>query len=447
MAVSTGTVNKRFISAITYMDQREIEKNVVDIQNEGAFLDGLKVAGRYVPSSEGDYHHFTNSKLFGTPGDTTGATIVGSGSATQLTGVTLTEATSGFAIVGTECILPNGKVAVVSAKTTGSGQDTLTLDSVDGANLTLVAGNKIAFVSNAQEEGSSAPASRRYDWTKYYNKLQIFRERDVITDVQKASKIEASVGGEQTVMYVNHLQKLAALKGQIAAAFIGGQMSAASWSDASPSLVGANGNSIQTTRGLHNYVVSYGINDTLTSAGTVAIGDIQDLVVQMAAARCPDEYMVWLNTAAYGVYSQFMKGLNSSGVYSGRLSLDGKQLDLEFEGFKYSGKSFEFSKLGILDHSELFNFTGSAGIQKNAYFIPKGNVNVQGGGSLPRIRVRYFEQPMEGGLGDGIIKESHQGLLAPTPVGTDANFTADWYTIQGLEILGAQHFVKQVVLA
>ena len=46
MSVSTGSNNKRFISAISYMDQREIEKSVVDIQNEGDFLDGLKVAGR-----------------------------------------------------------------------------------------------------------------------------------------------------------------------------------------------------------------------------------------------------------------------------------------------------------------------------------------------------------------------------------------------------------------
>lgn len=445
MSVSTGSNNKRFISAISYMDQREIEKSVVDIQNEGDFLDGLKVAGRYVPSSEGDYHHFTNSKLFGTPGDTTGATIVGSGTATTLTGVTLTAATSGFAIVGTECILPNGGVAVVSAISTASGQDTLTLKSVNANNLTLVAGNKIAFVSNAQEEASSSPSSRRYDWTKYFNKLQIFRERDVITDVQKASKIEALIGGEQTIMYINHLQKLSALKGQIAAALLGGKMSVTSWSDPTPALTGANGNGIQTTRGLDDYVGSYGISDTLTTAGTVSMADIQDLVTQMAASRCPDAYMVWLNTASYGIYSQFFKGLNSSSVYAGRLSLDGKQLDLEFEAFKYAGYSFEFSKLRILDHSELFNFTGSAGLHKNAYFVPKGNVNVQGGGSLPRIRVRYFPQPMEGGYGDGIIRETHQGLLAPTPVGTDANFTADWYTVQGLEVLGAQHFIKQQV--
>jgi hypothetical protein len=78
MAITTGTNNKRYISAISFMDQREIEHNVVDIQNEGDFLQGLQVAGRYVPSAEGDYHQFVNSALF-VVGDTTGATIVGSG--------------------------------------------------------------------------------------------------------------------------------------------------------------------------------------------------------------------------------------------------------------------------------------------------------------------------------------------------------------------------------
>jgi hypothetical protein len=201
---------------------------------------------------------------------------------------------------------------------------------------------------------------------------------------------------------------------------------------------------------LDDYVSTYGITDTLTSAGTVTTADIQDLVSQLAANRCPDSYMVWLNTASYGIYAQYIKGLGSSGVYSGRLQLDGKTLDLNFEGFSFAGYNFEFSKLRILDHAQLFNFTGSAGIQKNAYFVPKGNANVEGGGSVPHIRVRYFEQqPFEAatGMSNGIILESRQGLLAPTPVGRDANFTTDWYTIQGLEILAAQHFVKQQVQA
>jgi hypothetical protein len=440
MAISTGTTNKRFISAISYLDQREIEKNVIDIQNEGDFLEIFEGAERYVTSSEGDYHHFVNSGLF-LVGDTTGATIVGSGSAATLTGVTLTEATSGFAMLGTQCLLPNGKGAVVTAISTASSQDTLTLKSLDGTNLTLVAGNKIAFISNAQEEESSAPSSNRYDKTKYYNKLQIFRKADIITDVQKASKIETS----DSVMYTSHVQKVMALKGEIAAAFIAGKMSAASWSDSSVSLAGPNGNSIQTTRGLDDYATTYGITDSLTSAGTVAIADIQDLVAQLAAARCPNDYMVWLNTASYGIYSQFFKGLNSSSVYNGRLQLDGKTLDLNFEGFRYAGYNFEFSKLRILDHAQLFNFTGSAGIQKKAYFVPKGKVGVEGGGALPYIRARYFEQPMEGGIGNKIIKETHQGMLAPTPVGRQANFTCDWYTVQGLEVLGAQHIVAQTV--
>ena len=442
MAVSTGTATKRFVSAVSYWDQRQIENRVVDIQREFDLLDIFQGADRYEPTSVGDYHHFVNSALF-TVGDTTGATIVGSGSATTLTGVKLTAATSGFAMIGTLCLLPNGKVGRVSAISTASSEDTLTIKSVDDTNLTLVAGNKISFFSNAQEEESSAPNSNRYDVTKYFNKLQIFRKADVVTDIQKVSKLETS----DSYMYMSHIQKVAALRGEIAAAFIAGKMSVTSWSDSAGNLTGANGNPVQTTRGLDDYVATYGITDTLTTPGTVVAADLKDLVTQMAAQRCPTDYMVWLNTGSYAIYSDFLKGLNSSGVYSGRLQLDGKTLDLNVDGWKYAGFDFSFMKLPILDHKELFNFTGSAGIQKNAYFVPKGNVDTVSGGTLPRIRARYFsENPMDGGKGD-IIKETHQGMLAPTPVGRQANFTCDWYTIQGLEILGAQHFIKQAVQA
>jgi hypothetical protein len=444
MAVSTGTVNKRYISAISFFDQREIEKSVVDIQNEDDFLDIMSLTGRYEPVDAWDYHNFVNDALF-VVGDTTGATVGGSGTATVTT--TLTAGTSGFARLYDTVIFPNGKQGIITAATL-DGTDDLTIKSVDGSNLTHTTGQKLAFISNAQVEESDAPASQRYSWTKYLNKIQIFRESDVISDVQKAAKLEVNFNGQPYVMYVQHAKKLQKLRGQIAAQCIAGKMSTYSFSDASPAVADASGDTFQTTRGIDDYVGTYGVSDTLASAPTVTLVDLRDLISQLIAVKAPKDYMIWSGSVAGTHYDEALKGLGSSGVTSARLNIDGRSVDLEVDSFRFGGFKFQKMVLPILDHPQLFNFTGSAGINKNAYFVPSGKVKTEmGAGMLPRIRMRYMPVPAEGSQGNSIIFESHQGLLAPTPVGRTANFTCDWMTYQGLEVLGAQHFAKQQVLA
>jgi hypothetical protein len=296
-------------------------------------------------------------------------------------------------------------------------------------------------------EESGAPSSQRYNFTKYYNKIQIFRESDKISDVQKAAKLEVNFKGQPYIMYVQHAQKIQKLRGQIAAQCIAGKMSTYSFSDASPAVADANGNTFQTTRGLDDYTGTYGVTDSLTSAGTVTTADMRDLCAQLIAVKAPNDYMIWLSSISGSIYDEYLKGLGSSGVQSAQLSVDGRSVDLEVDSWKFAGFKFQKMVLPILNHPQLFNFTGSAGINKNAYFVPTGKVKTQlGGGLLPRIRMRYMPQPKEG-AGDSMIHESLQGLYAPTPVGRDANLTADWITAQGLEVLGAQHFAKQQVQA
>lgn len=452
MAGTTGISDKKYYSAVNFFDKRpDIESGMIDIQNEmGGEYDMPDIlGGRYVPlqNGQGSYHNFVNDALF-VVGDTTGATIVGSGSARTLTGVTLTAATSGFARVNDLVTLPNGKQAIVTALSTASSQDTLTLKNVESGNLTLVAGNLITIGSNAQYEQSSAQTSRRYLPTKYYNKWQIFKEQDSITDVESVAKKEITApNGDNYVMYINHVRKLQLLKMQIAYQYIAGKMSEGSFEDASPTIVDGNGHTFQTTRGLDDYIGSYGQAPTLTSAGTITNTDLRNLVKKLAAARCPKQFMVWMNTESKTIFDEYLKGLGSSAVTRGYLTLDGNKLNMQSDGFQYGGFDFDLGVLPVLDHAQLFNYTGSAGLQKNAYFVPKDSVKTEGGGGVvPRIRVRYLpKSPVQGGTAKGIITEINTGLLAPVPTGTDMSFNTTWISYQGLECLGVQHFAKMQI--
>jgi hypothetical protein len=441
---TTGAMNKKYISAIAYMDQREIEKSVVDIQNEDDFLDFFIVSQRYEKSSMFDYHNFVNEALFLVL-VINDATVTGSGTATV--SFTLSTGTSGYVRLWDTVITPLGKQAIVTALTPGA-QDDITIKSVDGSTLTIADTNKLAVISNAQVEKSGAQESRRYSWTKYFNKIQIFRESDEITDVQKASKVEVNFRGQPYVMLVQHAQKMQSLRGQIAAQCLAGQMSSTSFSDASPAIANAAGHTFQTTRGLHNYIIDQGgIQDTVTTPGTVVLADIKDLVTQFVANKCPTNYIMWHGVLTGAHYDDFLKNLGSAGLTSVRMIINGREVDMMVEKWQYAGFIFQKKRLPIIDHPQLFNFTGASNIYKHVYFIPTDNIKTQLAGVLPRIRMRYIEQPLEGGTGDSIYKEVNQGLLAPVPVGRDANWTTDWITYQGLEILGAQHFAKQIVAA
>lgn len=442
---TTGIVDKPHISAISFFDQREIERSVIDIQNEDDFLDIMQLTGRYEPTDMFDYHNFVNEALF-VLGDTTGAVVSGSG--TTIVTTTLTTATSGFARPQDTVLFPNGKNGVIYTVTPAGGQDTLVIHSQDNTVLTHTSGQKLSFISNAQYEQSSNPTSQRYTWTKYLNKIQIFRESDEITDVQKASKVEVQFNGQPYVLVVQHTQKVQKLRAEIAAQCMAGKMSAQSFSDASPTFADANGHAWQATRGLDDYIGTYGISDQIATLGTFATADMKDLINAMIANKTPNNFMVWHATAPGMVIDDYLKALGSSGVQSVRLVIDGRTVDLEVDKWKYGGFTFQKMRLPILDHPQLFNYTGGTDMSKNLYYVPTDKVKTQlGKGPIARIRMRYVPQPMEGGTGDAIYRETNQGLLAPVPVGREAKWTTDWLTYQGLEVLGAQHFAKQKVIA
>lgn len=65
MAISTGQINKTFVSAIDPMlDTREIYKKVTDTPNEGFLTDQLIAAGYKRPVTQYSYHNFEAETVF-----------------------------------------------------------------------------------------------------------------------------------------------------------------------------------------------------------------------------------------------------------------------------------------------------------------------------------------------------------------------------------------------
>lgn len=444
MANSQGTLNKAFVSAIAFLDQREINPNLLDQSRDQYFTDIMKIIGRYKPTKVPIYNYFVNNDIFATAT----VTSISSGYGTAKIVIVLTAATSGYARIGdlVRSSNPNmsGQVGWISNVSTVSGVDTVTIYSVNNSPLYAAANDTINFISNAFGEGSGAPASRKYGVTRYINQVQIFKEADDITDIQKASKIEVTVEGQPYYTAVQHIYKINALNGEVSAAMIAGQQSVTLFSDSNPYLADASGNPVQTTMGLDQYVTTYGASGAVASIGTLALSDLNSMLDNFLANKAPNNQMGFLGSKARRPWDTFFKNLGSSGVTSVRLVLDGKEADLEVSHVEYGNWELDLVRLPILDHPQLFPYAVMPDIVGSIYWVPKDKIQVVGGGMETRLQIRYLPKPQMGGnsYSNGIITEWYTGALAPIPTSSTSVLHTDWWSNQGLEALGVKHFQK-----
>lgn len=439
-----GTMNKAFVSAISFLDQREINPNLLDQSRDAAFTDIMKLVGRYKETKVPIYNYFVNNDVFA---DGVVASV-SSGYGTAIMTVVLTSATSGYARVN-DLIKSNnlnmiGNQALVTQVTSVSGVDTIKLQSVNNTPLYAVANDILSFSSNAFGEKSDAPANRKYGVTRYINQYQIFREVDEITDVQKVSKIEVSINGQPYYTPLNHIYKLKSLNGFISAQMIAGVQSSTLFADSSPYLADANGNPIQTTMGMDQYITTYGISNQVATLGTVGFSDINTMIDSFLANKAPHDQMGFGGSRSKRPFDVWLKNLGSSGVTSVRMIIDGQSVNLEVDQFSYGNFTFDFIYLPIFDHPQLFGPTITPDINGSIYWIPKDKIQVEGGGMEGRIQIRYAPKAMAGGnsMSNGIITEWHTGALAPIPTNSIAVWHTDWITYQGLEMLGVKHMQK-----
>jgi hypothetical protein len=459
--------NASLITSTSLLDQRDIYKQLVDTQDDAEWLDFLWMAGKKEATSMPIYYNMYNDKLYNLiqPGATAdGFAVSGSGTAT----ITITFASSGTtgpaAQQSYNFILKNdllkfpttGNVGLVIKKGTADGllANQIQVTAVDTSlTLTLAQNQALSAFSNAQQEGSDAPQQRRWLVNKLQNQTQIFRNAMKITDVQNMSKIELEFNGKPYILPYENIQSLQKHRGDISLAMWLGQPSTATFQGqafATPQTYAT-----QTTRGMDSYITTYGINGQYTTANTFTLNDLSSIEAQLIASRSPFEYMMAGSNAAVACVSDFLKNLPSSGVvpsgggqangvYSGRIQVDGREIDLEAEKFKHGGFTFNLKAFKVLSNQDVMNYTGST-VSKSIYFMPMGKVKTVGGGMADYFRYRYQPQPTPG-LGSSETAEIMTGALAPTPTNQEMSLTTTWTSNMGLEVFAPNRFAKYQVL-
>lgn len=451
MAASTGNISKSYVSALdSLLDTREINKQVADVQNEVELSDILGLGGKKLPTMQPVYYSFYDDPLIKSVTVTTNT-----GTTTTQVTPALSAATSGYARIGDIVLFTNNLSGLVTAVSSSSGIDTLTIKSVSGANITLGATDTLSIYSRARGENSYGGTNIRYGITRLTNKYQIFDELSVITDVQNASTVEVTFQGKPYWFFKDQWEKTVKMKSDINAAFIAGDMSATSFSDTNAFLTDSvtsptgyfpsagNGN-VQTTRGLNRYVDLYGVALVNGTLGTYQKANLDEYVAAALAQRSWKRVLAVSGTTAKTTVDTYLKSLGSSGVNSVRLVVGGKELDLEVDKLKYGGFEINYSVMPMFDHPVTL---ASGTISKNIFYLPlDGKVKVEGGGSEDQMRVRYV--PKQTVYGNDLINEIHGGALSPVnPNGDAMCISTRWVTAQGLEALAPTQLIKQRVIS
>jgi hypothetical protein len=440
MAIAAGNIDRTFLSTVSFtntLEQREILKSVLDIYDEEAsMLDLLDWTGKSKASAQTEYFTVQNNFLYATATVKTPGTSAGSAGASV--DITCVGATSVKPVVGELMLFANGVVGYVSAVSSAT-DFVITVKPVNSADAIPAAatGAKLSFMSNAYAEGTASNQMRKSDLIKRSNKLQIFKTKTSITDIAYGSKIEVEFKGKP--YYFLKQQHDAYLKHRmdILYSVLFGRESAG--------LTDAAGNAINTTRGLRDTIINAGgITSNTATGGTIALTDLQALSRLMDANRCPSEYLLWAGadfdnqfdtnvTAA----TQFINGAVNYASFGGNKDV---ALSLGVNSLYAYGRTFHKKRLNALSHPQITSTATNVNYTKEAYLVPAGKLKVeQGGGQVDRMQVRYLEMP------DGInsrFREKMLGGLAPTPTSDTDTLDIVYTSIEGLETVGNEHFVK-----
>lgn len=442
--------NYNYLSLISLLLDDEIDRSVVDIYNWEGFTDVMGLKGRYKETKQPVYHNYVNSDI--------GVQLVveetTTGSSTLTTVVT--SGTTGLAKKNYLVIFPNGKVGHIQSQTQTSDKDSFSIKSNDGSTLTLAAGNKLDVFSKAVGEASIAGTNVRRSLTKYLNRTQIITHINEETDISKVSPVRVDFGGKPYFYLKNIAEKLMEWKGWVNGMCIGGTLGSTGFEDTSPALTDPDGGgNVQTSRGLDQYTTTYGSTDSaMATPGTWTLADHGDMIDLLIAKRAEiSDYDLYMSSKVKRKVDDHLKNLGSSNVNSVRLNASANattKLNFVVDELDYGGMVAKFIPLRILDNNKMFSQTD---IIKSIYYVPNSTVKSLEAGVQPRVGMRYQSHGIASNInkGDKIWGEWHEGAMSlVTPqLGVENSrsiWRTNWKTIQGVEILGAQHLGKAVVL-
>jgi len=443
MAIAAGNIDRTFLSTVSFtntLEQREILKDVLDIYDEEAsMLDVLDWTGKSKASAQTEYFTVQNNFLYATATVKTPGTSAGAAGASV--DITCVGSTSVKPLVGELILFANGIVGYVSAISSAT-DFVLTVKPVNSADAIPAAttGSKLSFMSNAYAEGTGSNQMRKSDLIKRSNKLQIFKTKTSVTDIAYGSKIEVEFKGKP--YYFLKQQHDAYLKHRmdILYAVLFGRESAG--------LTDAAGNAINTTRGLRDTIVNAGgISASTAGSSTVTLADLSALARLMDANRCPSEYQLWAGAdfdnafdTAISALPTFVNGAINYASFGGKKDV---AVALGINSISAYGRTFHKKRLNALSHPQITSVGGATVFSKEAYLVPAGKIKVeQGGGQVDRMMMRYLEMP------DGVnsrFREKMLGGLAPTPTSDTDTLDIVYSSIEGLETVGNEHFVKYSV--
>lgn len=442
------TTNYPFLAAISLLIKDEINESPADLQNTEALTDIAFLGGRYVRSDQPIYHTYVNQDHFIQPEISAITT-----NAAALIDVTFTAGTSGYIRKSDQIKFANGRTGIVYSVTRGA-QDSATIKMNDNAAITVAVGNKLGIISRARGAGRTAAETLRFSLTKYYNLIQSFDEGYKIDNVANASTLRIKVKGKDTIYVRDHWVTAIKHKAEVNAAMIGGTISTTLASDTSPNLVDPDVSTpIQTTRGLDQYCSTYGSTDTVATPGTYVLQDLADMIAKLLSKKADvSQYMGVCGTATRIALDNLFKNLGSGGVTSVRLNIGGRDVDMMVDQVSYGGMVLDLKTMPLFNHPA---FLSQTDIVKSLYFIPKYMCPVEGGGMQDRFRMRYTPHGVRsnasgfgGNLANDIWAEWYTGANAPTGPTSDENvWMTNWLTNQGLEVIGAEHYGVQKVLA
>ncbi len=438
MALSYNTINKSFVSAIDYMDKREILGKILDVRNEeSCFMDVMEMFGNMKPTKAVTFHYHVNDELYvlGQVNDSTPP------SAANPYTITL-DSTSAIR-VGDVALLPAANATVRTAIVTAIAGNDITLKSIDGANISLVDDAKISFFSGAYGEGSGYPTPRRYSATPYSGQLQIFKDSFKITDVQWGSEVEVNFNGKPYVFKKAEFETALKFRADISNALLLSEPTANTFGQVA-TITDAAGNTVSTTRGLNSWITTQGgIVDTMGSG--IDLADWKRLSVSLDAVRAPKNYLVLAGNSWNHKNDDLFLNLGGTALISttGAQWNISKDISLDLQSFELYGRKFAKKTMDWFNHPNVLDYTGAPTISDSAFYVPLDKIKTQDGGSEERMAVRYLVG--EDGSNTKYRVKVADGMKQGDNAVEEDSVTVRYSATMGLQVLGTQHFVKQQI--
>lgn len=445
-----GKTNKTYISSITFMDQRDILEEALDVTGEDAsVLDIMEITGRFKVTDVPTYDHFENTYRYKSATiSAIDATL--NGDTNEILEMTITSdqyngEEQSLPVVNELAMFQNKQIGLVTSVNKATRVVQVTplsanaADALNPAGTPTTTGETVIFFSNASSEGSDDPEGRKPKWNRSQNRIQIFKTANEITDLQKVSKIEVNYKGQPHVMYKLQHDTLMKHRSDIAhGLLVGKQATITDPNTSSP---------VHFTQGLRRYILggdglvntSGGVDLPLASAVTQA--NFRTISRALDKRGAPKEFWLWAGGDLRADLDEVLlaiPGIDVGVVYNSWGSADGKKraLDYGVNSVKLYGRTFHIKDLIAYDNPEVFGAT-NFDFAAEGYLIPTGKIKSDAGGSMSeRLCVRYMS-------GDGTdLKhlETVTGKLAPIPTDTTAVLKFGYQSVMGLQALGIRQF-------